>query len=422
MIITKGFYTKTKYEVDETGVLRKSQRTFFGLFRSKDGDEELPLSEVKYIYNVPTSVGMFSLSKKNGVEFVAESTSMYLPKLSKAEADEFVEKAISLGAKDSGHEYMYIPSETAMRKTAKGYSLLCEQFGYITHKVFTNQECCENCVRPDTILYFDDIAEKGCKGIAFGSVAGGGDSRSIEIYGLSKEDQKSVHDYILKNNPRLTDTDVRIFKANFPLFSPSRWFRTRETLIVADWGVMHKQFNVVVNGKKYKTRTSVLPYESIKSYSCEGRLSKSFIILGSTSIETQGTFANSVKKYIWNQFKKHNVVNDFGVMFRSSLLYRWGFRGSSNDADIYRCRVRMNDTMVIYEWKKEVRTLEYGQIYHYDFVKEKWYHLYGNFIIKGRRVDARAGEGGDVDIVLGHVGRGKAKDMSRIIKAAQSKK
>ena len=47
--------------------------------------------------------------------------------------------------------------------------------------------------------------------------------------------------------------------------------------MLTDWGLIHKQYGVVVNGRKFSSRTSVIPFDSIKSYFYEGRFLKKML-------------------------------------------------------------------------------------------------------------------------------------------------
>lgn len=413
MIIEKGIFKKTKYEV-KGKVLHKSVHPFFGLFHSKKKDESLDLTEVEYIYSFP--LGLI----KHGVEFVTESESMYIPGLTKQQADDLISAAKYDGAKEGEHQYMFVPSSRALRKIYHGYSMVCDQFGKMVHKEYTKKENNENLIRMESIKYFDHVAIKGVKGIAFGGIAGGGIANTIEIFGLKKEDNAKIYQMIAAVNPKLTDTNVKIYTSLFPLWHPTRWFRKRESMIVADWGIVHKQYNIVINKKKCKSRTSVVEFDSIKSYTCQGFLYKRIDILGSTSIITQECFSAAAKNAIWATLKKHNVINDSGTVYRASALYRWGILSKGKDKDNknkaqdkmeLKCRIFASDSCLTWKYKKETRILTYAQIYEYEFEKKHWYSLVGKVKIKGRRNDARAGEGGDVNMSISCICCSKGRDL-----------
>ena len=413
MIIKKGFFTKRRY-VLEGNILKKSVHPFFGLFHRKKEDESIDLTEVKYIYSFPLHI--FSFRKEHGVEFVSEINTMYIPCLSEQEVGELVAAAKSVGATEGKHEYNFIPSSKALRKIYRGYSIVCDQFGQMIHKEYTKKNSSENPVRLNSIKYFDNVVNKGVAGIAFGGIAGGGIANTIEIFGLNKEDNKSIYKMITDINPKLVETDVTIFTSFFPLFKPKRWFSKRESLIVADWGVIHKQYNIdnsVIGSKRNNSRTSVVEYDSIKSYDSQGWLFKNIQILGVTSINSQERFWIGAKMHLWRIFKEKNVVNDLGTTYRAWFLYRWGIFGKKgeNDPATLKCKIKASNDFVSWKYKSETRILAYDRIYKYEFKKEHWYSLVGNVTITGRRLDARAGEGGDVKMELHCIRNCKGKNL-----------
>lgn len=427
MIVKTGIYKKVKYEI-KGNELRKSIHPFFGLFHNRKEDESIDLTEVCYIYSFP--LGLI----RHGIEFVTESGSMYVPGITKQQATDLVSAAKYAGAKEGEHQYMFVPSSKAQRKIYHGYSMVCDQFGKMVHKEFTKTDNNENFIRMESIKYFDDVVNKGVKGIAFGGIAGGGTANTIEIFGLKKEDNAAIYQMIAAVNPKLTDTNVKIYTSLFPLWQPKRWFKKRESLIVADWGIVHKQYNIVINKKKCKSRTSVVEFDSIKSYTCQGFLFKNIEILGSTSIITQECFSASAKNAIWATLKRNNVINNSGTLYRANVLYRLGIlsKNKSKDKDgkenkkdksqikmELKCKVYASDSGLTWKYKKESRVLTYDQIYEYDFEKKHWYSLVGYIKIRGRRNDARAGEGGDVDMSISCISSGKGR---RLISEISSRK
>lgn len=413
MIINKGFFTKTKYTL-EGSMLNKSVYTFFGLFRKKSEEDEcINLSDVKYIYTF--KFPFFSFRKKYGVELVTELDTMYITNLTKQEVNKLVEAAKNVGAEEGVHQYSFIPSSKALRKIYRGHSILCDQFGKMMHKVYTYESNTENQVPLDSVRYFDEVALNNIPGIAFGGVAKGGNANTIEIFGLSKKDNTEVYEIITNVNPQLIDTKVAIFTSLFPLFNPSRWFSKRESLIVADWGIIHKQYNVVINEKINKSRTSVVDFDSIKSYDNQGLLFKRIQIFGQTSIVSQECFSRKAQKYIWEMFKKKNITNNLGTIYRTCIIYRWGIFGNHTN----KYKIQASEDFVSWNNKNETRVLSYKNIYEYEFKKQHWYSLVGDVTIIGRRIDARSGEGGDIKMELYRVWFKKGK---KLIADIESKK
>lgn len=415
MIIKKGFFQKRKYTLKD-GVLTKSTHSLFGLLHRKKDDEAINVSSVKYIYSFPMYLNLFSV--KQGVELVTEDNSMYIPCLTEQEAQEIVLEVKNLGAEEGEHQYMFIPSDKALRKIYRGYSMVCDQFGQMVHKGYAKKESSENAVRLDSIKYFDEVGYKGISGITFGGIAGGGSANTIEVFGLAKQDNDTIYKMVTEINPKLVETDVTIFNSLFPLFKPKRWFSKRESLLVADWGIVHKQYNIVVNGKKSKSRTSVVEYDSIKSYDSQGFLSKNIQILGNTSIISQERFGISAKQYLWRIFAEKKIVNDLGKTFRAGLLYRWGILGSKKDGDAssLKGKIQASSELVAWRYKGETKVLPYDRIYAYEFKKRHWYSFVGDVVIRGRRVDARAGEGGDICMEIHCIRPRKGKKLVAMIK------
>lgn len=417
MLITKGIFRKEKYSLS-AGVLTKSVYSFFGLWHKKDKDQTWNVSDIKYIETIPLTIGWLNvITKKYALEFVLSDDSIYIANLKKQLVDDFVAEALSMGAQSTEHEYRYIPSTIAMWKIYKGNVVVCDYFGKITQKIYTRKKVNEDVLHNiDKVLYFDNIKNNGINGIAFGSIAGGGYANTLEIFGLKKEEVQEIQNMLIKHNPRLEDKGMRLFKSFFPLFTPKRWFKRREMLIITDWGILHKQYNVVLKNKTFKTRTSVMPYETIKSYISEGFFAKQIQILGATTISTEELFSHRAKNAIWKEFKVRNIQNDAGTTFKSCFLYRIGLLGSSEDKDLNKIKITLSTEHVTWTLKKEVKILQYHQIYDYKFEKKHWYSLVGNVEIRGRRRDARAGEGGDIQMNIYNIRKRKGKAIVELIK------
>ena len=403
--IQKGFFHKTRYDFAD-GLLKRTEHIFWGLFHQKKKDYTLNLSEIKYIENVAL-ITKFIFIKKYAVELISSDDSTYIYDLSKDEAERIVSTAIEMGAVQGEHMIKYVPTLKSMKSIYKGSVILCDLFDKIVLKVYKAKECVEDSLNMHSVLYFDEVKNKGVTGIAFGSIAGGGNANTIEVFGLTKEANQKIYNMILECNPRLEDSDVRIFKSSMPL-NPFKWFKEREKIILTDWGFIHKQHKVVIDGKKFLSRTSVIPFESIKTYIHEGRFNKRIEILGNTTLSTQESFSRSAQKEIWRKLKEKGVSNEQGIVIRPTLFNR--------------CKqgnIVLTSSAAIWRYKKETKLLHYENIYSHDFVKKHWYSFSGDVIIRGRRIDARAGEGGDVIMELKQVGRRKGKLLVKTIEQAK---
>lgn len=398
MIIKTGFFTKVVYKIQD-GIIHRSTHPFWGMFHTKSEDQSLNLSEVEYIYNV-----QLLKSANKSVEFVSKQNSLCISNIKPNIADSLLNTALNMGAKNTEHKYLFVPSSKSMRKITNGYTILCDEFGYIVRKVYNKKFALNDRVEPEQVVYFDNIKEKRINGIAFGKIAGGGSANTIEICGLKDDENKKIYNLILENNTKLHPSSSNIFKSYFPLFSPMRWFKQRETITITDWGLIHKQYGVTINGRKYSSRTSVIEYRSIKSYMHNGLLFKKFDICGETSITTKESYSRDAKNAIWSEFKRHNIVNDIEDIYKASLFHR---RGQG--------KIIVTPDNIMFKKKKEINILKYENIYSCDFRKKHWYSLFGDIYIKGRRIDARAGEGGDVTMTISHMWSGRGKDLIREI-------
>jgi hypothetical protein len=280
--------------------------------------------------------------------------------------------------------------------------MLCDEYGKMIRKVYKKKENENDHLDLNNVSYFDELTVQGVKGIAFGKLSGGGSANTIEIFGLKKDENKKIYDMVAASSPKLQQTDVKRYTSIFPLFTPSRWFKGREVLSIAPWGLLHKQYGVVVNGRKYSSRTSVVEFDTIKSYTHDGFLFKYLEVLGETSITTQEKFSISAKNAIWSEFKLRNIINKVGVKYKARLFHRKG-QGYIMAAD---------DTLS-FKLGKSTDILSYNNVYSCEFKKPHWYSFYGTITIKGRRMDARAGEGGDIVMSVSDMWCWKAKKLKR---------
>jgi hypothetical protein len=400
MIITTGLFPKYVVKI-ENGIITKDVFSFFGLFKKKNLSEEINLASVDYIYNAPLPK---LIGTKHAVELVGKNATFYIANIPSGVAETIVNEAVKGGANIGEHSYTFIPSKRAMRKFSKGYTMLCDEYGRMIRKIYKKGSNDQEHLDLTDLSYFDDIKENGIKGIAFGKIAGGGNANTIEIFGLKADENEKIHKMVAANSPKLQLTDVNRYTSYFPLFSPSRWFKSREVLIVAKWGILHKQYGVVVNGRKFSTRTSVVEYETIKSYACEGLFAKRLEILGATTINTLEKFPNEAKNAIWTEFKKRQIVNNYGDVYKARLFHRKG-QGV----------IALTPDNVTYRFKKETNLLPYANVYECEFIKPHWYSLQGTITIRGRRVDARAGEGGDIVMQISNMWSWKGKRLRNIV-------
>lgn len=403
MIIKKGFFNVKKFEISD-GKLQERQYKWFGIKHLKDNDSSVELNDIDYIDKVKYKHN-FNPFGRWCVEFVASNGSIFVPKITDSIADKFIQTAKNGGVSQKEHKYCFVPSKMAMMRHYKGTVLITEENDRIVQKVY-NKNLRRDSVALNEVLYFDELKSKGFKGIAFGTVAGGGVANTVELFGLSKDEYDRIYKMIIKSGSKVSQSGIQIFKSKFPLFTPTRWFRRREYLSIADFGIMHKQYNVKINKRKFSTRTTVLPFDGIKGYSHSGFIFKRMEILGDTSILTQEAYGLSAKREIWKEFKKRKIANNYGDVFKAQLWHRRenGYIIATNE-------------YLIWKLKKETRTLRYENVYSCKFEKENWFSFSGKIEIKGRRVDARAGEGGDIKMEINNLGSRKGKRLKRLVES-----
>ena len=407
-VLKTGFFTKTKYYF-ENGSIKKSVYSLFGLWHRKDRDEEFSISEIGYIEQVHLLSSLVGLmfGRTHAVELVSEHDNFYIPRIKEKDAQNLVNEALSLGAKHMSHEYLFEPSSRrAMSKSENGIARLMDHYGKMVKKVYKADAVQEDVIALDSVIYFDEIKVNGVDGIAFGNVAGGGASRTIEFFGLKKEENQEIYKMLVANNPKLADTGVQMYKSIFPLFTPNRWFKGRETIILTDWGLLHTQRNVVIDKKKFKTRTSVLNFDTIKSYTHTGFFVKKMTILGATTISTEENYSLKARRNIWKKFVEAGINNKKGKTYKASLFHR---RGQG--------KITLTDEHIMWKHKKEIHVLAYNNVYYCEFSTPHWYSFYGDIHISSRRIDARSGEGGDVVMEITHICKCKGKRLVREIEA-----
>ena len=333
--------------------------------------------------------------------------SLYIPFLSEAEAADLSKTFSGMSSLNLIERKMkYEPSDKSMYKVSKGYTLVMDEFDYIVKKTYRLSECETQRVSLDGIMYIDDIKEKGIKGLAFGKLAGGGEANSLEIFGLDKDDSKALSDMVLERNAHLNPSDSKQYKSLLPISMPKRWIRKRERLFLTDIGLVHKQYHVNIGGKYYQVRTSIVLYDKIKSFDHDGVVAKRLTILGNTSITTVESFPIWVKWQIWAKFKELGIKNNLGKKYRASLRHR------KNNTTL-----SVNMDNVVAKKDKTTEVLNYENITSCTWEKKHFFSLFGDLTVSGRRVDARSGEGGYVNMEVTHMIWFKGKRAKRHIES-----
>jgi len=239
------------------------------------------------------------------------------------------------------------------------------------------------------IIVFDtDLGILGNKLIT-GYKAGGFDNKTIKAIGLNKNKITKIRDYIQKNGAQILQAEGEMLKTLFPLFSPSRWLSFRERIIIGDKGITH------VKKGWFKKRQSFLPYESINLYCYNGVMYKDVLLLGDTTISLVEKLSNDNNEKLKKVLSQKGITSTKGRKYLPALL---SFkRGLSPDVLI------TTDKGVLFKSKKLIGGqknifLNYNEII--DFKKIGWHRLFAPISIQGRRVDARQGEGGNVNIII----------------------
>jgi hypothetical protein len=239
------------------------------------------------------------------------------------------------------------------------------------------------------IIVFD--TELGILGhkLTTGYKAGGADNKTINIIGLSKNDIKQIKEYIQQNGAQILQNDGETLKTLFPILTPSRWLSARERIIIGDTGIGH------IKKGWFKTRQSFLPYESINMYCYNGVINKDILLLGDTTISLVEKISNSNNEKIKKTLLEKGVTSTKGRKYLPALL---SFkRGLSPDVLI------TTEKGILYKSKKLIGgqsniLLRYDEIS--KFKKHGWYKIFAPISIEGRRVDARQGEGSNVNIFI----------------------
>lgn len=240
------------------------------------------------------------------------------------------------------------------------------------------------------IIYFDSSFTMLGTQISTGYKAGGGDN-NIDFILKTKNDVEILKKYIVDNGGIVGANDLsgKKIKSLFPLFTPGRWLSFREVLIVNDEGIGHTKKSW------FKTRNSFMPYSSINMYCYNGILIKDVLLLGDTTISLTEKISNSDNNYINEKLIEKGVSTTIGRKYLPALL---SFkRGISPDVLI------TTDLGILFKSKKIIGGQRNVFLRHdeiTEFKKIGWYKLFAPISIKGNRVDARQGEGGEVDIII----------------------
>jgi hypothetical protein len=241
----------------------------------------------------------------------------------------------------------------------------------------------------EKIIVFDtEIGLTGRK-LTSGYKAGGADNKTLVIKGLTSKDIETIKEFVQSHGAQIAKTDGDLIKTKFPFFNPKRWFSFRERLFLNDEGIGH------IRRGWFKKRQTFLPFSSIKVYVYNGLLSKELMILGDATINLIEKISNSDNDKIKSVLSEKGVIPTQGKKYLPAIL---SFkRGLLPDVLI------ATEKGILFKSKQlvgENRTefIAYNQITEYK--KIGWYKLFAPIVIKGRRVDARQGEGGGIHIVL----------------------
>ncbi|MFT7011565.1 MAG: hypothetical protein ACJAWR_001585, partial [Flavobacteriales bacterium] len=236
------------------------------------------------------------------------------------------------------------------------------------------------------IIVFDkELGVFGHKLIA-GYKPGGGDNSEIKIAGLNPKKIKEIEAFIKEQGADINNEGEKI-KTSFPFRNPRRWFSFREKLILNEKGIGH------IKKGWFKTRQSFLPFESINIYCYNGVLNKDVLLEGDTTISLIEKLSNSNNEKLKKILIEKGVNSTKGRKYLPALL---SFkRGLSPDILITTKSGLYFKSKKLVGGQKNI-FLKYEEIT--KFKKIGAFKIFAPIMIKGRRVDARAGEGGDVEI------------------------
>ena len=115
MKIQKGFLKKEVLEIKDGYLCKYSKRLFS---RKKENEELIEIRDIEYIERIPLIKKIFNIpflkKTKHVVEFISESSSLYVPNLKRIEIDNLISAILNIGGKQTEHKYMFIPSSKTM--------------------------------------------------------------------------------------------------------------------------------------------------------------------------------------------------------------------------------------------------------------------------------------------------------------------
>lgn len=244
-------------------------------------------------------------------------------------------------------------------------------------------------INASKVIYFDTSKGLSDTKVSFGYKAGGGDDSNLDLT-LTSTNIEVLKKFIIDNGGNLGAALGGItFKTNFPWLNPKRWVSYREVLTIAENGIGHTRKSW------FKTRQSFLPFESINMYCYNGVINKDILLLGDTTISLVEKLSNTNNDKLKKILLEKGVTSTKGRKYLPALL---SFkRGLSPDVLI------TTEKGVLFKSKKLIGGqsnifLGFDEIN--KFKKHGWYKLFAPVSIEGRRVDARQGEGGNVNIQI----------------------
>ena len=244
-------------------------------------------------------------------------------------------------------------------------------------------------INASKVIYFDTSKAVSGTKVSFGYKAGGGDDSNLDLT-LTSINVEVLKKFIIDNGGNVGATLGGItFKTNFPWLNPKRWLSFREVLTVSENGIGHTRKSW------FKTRQSFLPFESINTYCYNGVINKDILLLGDTTVSLVEKLSNSNNEEIKKTLQEKGVTATVGRKYLPAIL---SFkRGLSPDILI------TTQKGILFRSKKLIGGqsnifLRYDEIN--KFKKHGWYKLFAPISIEGSRVDARQGEGKDINILI----------------------
>jgi hypothetical protein len=244
-------------------------------------------------------------------------------------------------------------------------------------------------INASKVIYFDTSKAVSGTKVSFGYKAGGGDDSNLDLT-LTSNNVEVLKKFIIDNGGNVGATLGGItFKTNFPWLNPKRWLSFREVLTVSENGIGHTRKSW------FKTRQSFLPFESINTYCYNGVINKDILLLGDTTVSLVEKLSNSNNEEIKKTLQEKGVTATVGRKYLPAIL---SFkRGLSPDILI------TTQKGILFRSKKLIGGqsnifLRYDEIN--KFKKHGWYKLFAPISIEGSRVDARQGEGKDINILI----------------------